>query len=579
MPNSKRVYVGLASSFHDPAIAVVTYGGQVLFAEATERRLQDKRAINSPPDGLNYIYPLLRRLVADRSHLVVASSWSSPYRLSELIWLARGHTSTLTGLRWLVPTHKASVVGAGRNLKHRIGMARASESDPNWSVERRRHDHHLCHAATTIFSSPFDSGVCAIVDGAGQGTSASFFSFEGTAIRPIGGPPSVASLGLFYALLCEWCGFDSFRGEEWKVMGLAAHGEIDEGLRATLSQLVRVDGLRLVYGMKRRPHQELTCALASLAAKERASDQSAQARWAATGQKVFEDVMSQLLGNLADRTKEASIALGGGCVLNSSFNGKLLDVTPFERLHTFSAPADDGNALGAAWLSARQDGSELDELERPLSPYLGSTMSVETLGRLRKYGVPVATVVEDPSLVAARMIAGGKIVGWVQGRSEFGPRALGNRSILADPRDRGMQDRINATVKFREEFRPLAPAILFEHVKEYFGDAVESPYMDRALPVSPAMRHLVPAVVHVDGTARLQVISERWNPLFYALLCKFLSLTGIPLVVNTSLNVMGRPIVHSVEDALGVFFTTGLDAIFVGDVMVTADRTGPRTFE
>jgi carbamoyltransferase len=197
-------------------------------------------------------------------------------------------------------------------------------------------------------------------------------------------------------------------------------------------------------------------------------------------------------------------------------------------------------------------------------------MSKEALVNLRKFSrIPRLEVVGDAiAKRAAELLAQGKIVGWVQGRAEFGPRALGNRSILADPRHADIKDKINALIKFREEFRPFAPSILHEHGEEYFFHYQESPYMERTLIFREEIRDKVPAVVHVDGTGRLQTVREEWNPRYYRLIKEFFELTGIPIILNTSYNIMGKPIIHSVEDAISVFYTTGLDALAIEDVLI-----------
>jgi carbamoyltransferase len=197
-------------------------------------------------------------------------------------------------------------------------------------------------------------------------------------------------------------------------------------------------------------------------------------------------------------------------------------------------------------------------------------MSSETLDNMKRFGRQ-GGFSELPGKVhekAARLLAEGKIIGWVQGRAEFGPRALGNRSILADPRHADMKERINAAVKFREEFRPFAPSILHEHGDEYFLDYRESPYMERTLVFRGEVRERVPAVVHVDGTGRLQTVKREWNERFYELISAFHRITGVPLVLNTSFNIMGKPIIHSVEDAVATFYTTGLDALVIGDCLI-----------
>ena len=564
-------YVGLASSFHDPSVAVVDAKGRVMFAEATERRLQDKRAINAPPDLLNSTLGDIRNYVPDRAKVVLSTTWSQPYRLRELTWLARGHTSSLTGLKWLVPTHNSAVGGAGRNLAHRARMAAAASESFDWEVERRRQPHHLCHAVTAAFTAPFSEGLAAVVDGAGQGTSVSFFSVRGNDVRQLRGTSSVCSLGLFYALLCEWCGFDSFKGEEWKVMGLASFGEVDPQLYESMAELVGVRGMKLVYGLGRKAHAERLELLSRRSRLDRASSDDAPARWAATGQAVFEATMTKLLSNAQQATGERSLMLGGGCALNSSYNGKIVERTGFERVHVYSAPADDGNAIGAAWLAALADGSSLSDLQRPLTPYLGSEITASSLEHLQRFSPRITARLRDPARTAADLIADGHVVGWVQGRAEFGPRALGNRSILADARDSGMLDRINSEVKFREGFRPVAPSILADAVDDYFHHGDDSPYMERTLPLREAARHLVPAVSHVDGSARLQVVREDWNPMFADLLMHFRERTGVPLVVNTSLNVMGKPIVDRLEDATAVLLSSGVDALILGDVLVSTD--------
>jgi carbamoyltransferase len=205
-----------------------------------------------------------------------------------------------------------------------------------------------------------------------------------------------------------------------------------------------------------------------------------------------------------------------------------------------------------------------------LSPYLGSELCGEALKRLIRFGGGLDCRHRPDSICedTARLLANGKLVAWVQGRAEFGPRALGNRSILADPRDAAMKERINAVVKFREEYRPFAPSILHEHGAKYFESYQDSPYMERTLRFRPEVVDTVPAVVHVDLTGRLQSVTLERNQRFHRLIAAFHHLTGVPLLLNTSFNIMGKPIVHSVEDAVGVFMTSGLDALVIGDHLI-----------
>jgi carbamoyltransferase len=247
----------------------------------------------------------------------------------------------------------------------------------------------------------------------------------------------------------------------------------------------------------------------------------------------------------------------------------------FQRLHVPSAPADDGNAIGAAWLALAEDDPDWKgpaRAARPLTPYLGSTVSTEPLERMAEWEPRARRLGhEGVTREAAKILAEGGLVGWVQGRAEFGPRALGNRSILADPRPAHAKESLNAKVKYREAFRPFAPSILAEAGPDWFEDYADSPYMERTLVWREAMRERVPAVVHADGTGRLQSVTRERNPAYAALIAAFAELSGVPILLNTSFNVMGKPILHTAEDAILMFYTTGLDAIVVEDWILTKE--------
>lgn len=342
-------------------------------------------------------------------------------------------------------------------------------------------------------------------------------------------------------------------------MGLAPVGRFDEKAYDLLRKTVRVDGLRLVglvdlykcplwSGKHTIPREDLAC----------------------TGQRFYEECMDQLLKNLRALGVSDNLVLGGGCGLNSSYNGLLLERTGFKNLFVYCAPADDGNAVGAALLSYQRDHPTWVPRAEVRSPYLGSTLGGEALHNLVRFDRS-GLITKHPGQiheVAAQLLADGQIIGWVQGRAEFGPRALGNRSILADARDANVKDKINGRVKFREEFRPFAPSILHECGPEYFENYQESPYMERTLRFKDEVKHNVPGVVHSNGTGRLQTVKREWNEKYYDLIVAFQRRAGVPLVLNTSFNVMGKPIIHSVEDAVAVLHTTGLDALVIDDYLI-----------
>jgi carbamoyltransferase len=353
-------------------------------------------------------------------------------------------------------------------------------------------------------------------------------------------------------------------------MGLAAYGEDNPMLYELLSELIHVDGLKLEFCSESRQFR-IFQKLRSIQ-RHKGQPPAACADLARAGQRVFTEVITQYLNNLSNLNISHNLMLSGGCALNSLANGTILRNTPFKQLHVFSAPADDGNAIGAAILAFQEDnpGCRLKG-QLPQSPYLGSEMSTESLKRVQEFSHMAGLTAFDPAeaaIRAAALLASGKIIGWVQGRAEFGPRALGNRSILADPRDPDIKSKINGRIKFREDFRPFAPSILHEFGCDYFEEYQESLYMERTLRFKGTVVDTVPGVVHADGTGRLQTIKKEWNPLFHDLVKHFYTLTGVPLILNTSLNIMGRPIIHSVEDALAVFYTTGLDALFIEGLLL-----------
>lgn len=585
MPSKKRNYIGLAVTLHDPALAIVNSVGEVVFAEATERYLQNKRAYNCVPDNLIRTPKLIKEYCEPDAELVIGISWSKRFmNQAKMVTDTANLLSTVKfdplfanqAATWPWITIKGTYTAMLGN------MQQAANNLTNYHAVKNKttvkyYDHHLTHAATACYSSPFPEGACATIDGLGETRSSDFFSYQNGKIKSIlppwtgtsmGSPGlSSGSLGYFYGTICGLCGFDPIKGEEWKVMGLAPYGQYNQPLYALLKSMITVDGLKVVYDFRR--HAQWIAKMRSMMRPPGSSPLEA-ADLAYNGQLVFEETMIDLLNNFYERDISQNLILGGGCALNSSCNGILTERTKFKRLFVSSAPGDDGNAIGAALLAYHEDHPSAKPCSTMLTPYLGSEFSTETLANFIKYSQheKICHLPGDVHKRAAALLADGKIVGWLQGRAEFGPRALGNRSILADPRRGDMKDQINARIKFREEFRPFAPAILHEYGSDYFENYQEAPYMERTLCFKPEMRDKVPAVVHANQTGRLQTVKKEWSEKFYNLIEEFYQLTGVPIILNTSYNVMGKPIVHSVEDALSVFYTTGLDALVIEDYLI-----------
>ena len=575
----QKFYIGLANTFHDPAMAVVNSEGEVLFAEASERLLQLKRGYGVMAD----VRETVRRVIKDHcdpaGQYVVAKPWSRRMnRFMNLMNLLGATNHELIPRRpqnmtkFLVGRHVvfvdlwllyASFVLSGGNI------ADILLSDfGNKNVSFLRFNHHLAHAANASFTSPFDEAVCMVADGQAEWGSMSYFRYQGGRLRELQRIKGEESLGIFYSICTSLCGFNVEKGEEWKVMGLAPYGKLDPEILAEFKSLVSVQGLAIKYPEL----PQIEAWFTRMKPRERVKDASplTVADLAYTTQYFYSELMSELLNNLHAMGHSDNLILGGGCGLNSSFNGQIVERTRFKQLHVPSAPGDDGNALGTALLACYRDHPERKPKATVHSPYLGNSMSKRTIENLVKFG-RISKLQHLPGTIhekAASLLAQGKLIGWVQGRAEFGPRALGNRSILADPRPPDMKDRINLLVKFREEFRPFSPSILDEFGPEYFENYQITPYMERTLTFKESARKKVPAIVHINCTGRLQSVRREWNERYYELIFSFYQLTGVPMLLNTSFNVMGKPIIHSVEDAVGLFYTTGLDALVIEDYLI-----------
>lgn len=576
---SQTFYIGLSSTFHDPAFSIINSQGEVVFAEAAERYLQNKRAITYAPADMVRLPRLIKEYCGD-ADLVIASSWptavgnklSRTAKLLKMISSFMPNNKVLTGndgLAWPM----GSVTSGLERLSHSIANASHNISESPYlenHMTTRTYDHHLSHAATACYSSPFKEAACAIIDGFGGKGSVSFYKYSNGRFESVGsqGKWTDGSLGQFYSILCGLCGFDSIVGEEWKVMGMAPYGKMNTELYNEFTKYLAIKDMRIISKLKSKEYLKWLSAV-KIRCLELCKTAEGAADLAATGQAFYVDLASELLNQFHRTGVSDNLVLSGGCALNSTFNGQILEKTPFKHLHVPSAPGDDGCGVGAALLAYYEDHPNEVKVSKVESPYLGSSISKRTLGYCAQFGNPEkvkhcpGTIVQE----AAAILAKGGIIGWMQGRAEFGPRSLGHRSILADPRSLEMKDAINARVKFREAFRPFAPSIMHEFGDEYFYNYQETPYMERTLLFKEAVRAKIPAVVHENGSGRLQSVRQEMSPKFYDLIKTFHGLTGVPLLLNTSFNIMGKPIIHSVEDALGVFHTSGLDALIIDDYL------------
>lgn len=420
--------------------------------------------------------------------------------------------------------------------------------------------HHLAHAASSFFLSPFEEAAIVSLDGSG-GQDAGLVGFgRGTEIEVLDYVDRESSWGVFYETYTGHLGFRR-HSDEGKVMGLAAYGDPQGGLfpyidmtDGALPYYREKDLMTAAHAIKRRP-------------KGAPPIDGYYEHVAARLQYSLEEVVARMTEILHRRTGLTDLCMAGGTALNCSCNGKLLGLPHVERIFVQPAASDCGTALGAAvWAHVQLTG------ERPKTifdhAYWGPEFSNEEIEALLKEAKVPYRRSDDVEAETARLISENKIIGWFQGRMEVGPRALGGRSILANPTDPDMKDKVNKEVKHREPWRPFAPSILVEHMEEYFGTDHPSPFMILAFQAREEVKSKVPAALHVDGTGRPQSVDRKTNPRYWRLIDEFRKLTGVPLILNTSFNVAGQPIVCSPKDALSTFYMCGLDVLAIGDFLV-----------
>ncbi|MCB9674374.1 MAG: hypothetical protein H6737_04610 [Alphaproteobacteria bacterium] len=524
--------LGISAFYHDSAAALLRDGA--LVAAAQEERFTRRKHDASFP--ANAIRAVLERAREDRVDRVVYYERPLP-KLERLLetWLATAPAG-FRRFRSAWPVWSSERLNVERHLQKEL--ARIGITAPLELVA-----HHESHAASAYYPSPFERAVVLTIDGVGEWETATMGVGEGDRLRLDRCLAFPHSLGLFYSAFTSWCGFRVNSGE-YKLMGLAAYGEprFAEVLRRHVID-VKADGsfrLDLAYfdflAGNRMYGDRLSALLGGVPREPESAMTDLYRDVAASAQAVVEEVVARMAAEGVRRYGVRDLCLAGGVALNCVANGRLLADGVVDRIFVQPASGDAGGALGAALAVER---CRIDMAGGDWGPRASTDVPVEAV---------------------ADALASGRVVGLVQGGMEFGPRALGFRSILADPRVEGMRDRVNAAVKKREAFRPFAPAVLEEHVAEWFDLAGTSPHMT----LVGRVRRPLPAVTHVDGTARVQTVSRATNPVLHAILTAFHARTGCPVLLNTSFNVRGEPIVCTEYDAKRCFHATDIDVLAVG---------------
>ncbi len=439
--------------------------------------------------------------------------------------------------------------------------------------------HHLAHIANAYHLSGFDEAAIFSCDGYGERATTVWGHMRGNDIKILRQIEFPHSIGSLYSTITEFLGFRPDL-DEWKVMGATAYGD-PAGYYPALHKLIHYepDG-RFELDLAYFQHFNFDTAgmythkLIDLLGEPRSSDQPMEQRHydiAAALQQITEEYLFTAIEWLHRETGSPRLCMTGGVLMNSVFNGKAALESSFKEVYVPHAADDSGNSIGAALWVAQQKGELTPGKPIYNLSYLGRSYTDDQIrDALDRYGLTYTHIPDIGERVAC-LLAEGKIAGWFQGRMEFGQRALGNRSILADPRDGTMKDKINRAVKYREAFRPFAPSVLEEAMTTYFDTdrLIPVPYMEKVFMIRPAMREKIPAVVHADGSGRLQTINRAQNPQYYDLIKAFERITGVPIVLNTSFNLNGEPVVESPTDAIRTFFSSGMDILAIGHYLLT----------
>ena len=560
--------------FHADSSAAIIQDGQVVFAVAEERLNRHKHYGGFPSLAVQACLNAAGAKITEVDHVAVGQD--SDANLAKKVKYALANPAKI--LNFIHMRQRKESMRDVRTL-----LSQALEVDSSKLKFQEHHlEHHIAHIASSYYCSPWEKAAGFSYDGSGDFVSTMMARCEGNEIEILDRVFLPHSLGSFYTMICEFIGYKKY-GDEGKVMGLAPYGKptyceeiakiiqtkngtfqldlkyfkplgSNQGMEVLPDGTVRLarhfsDRMEKLFGPPREPNTEIT---------QRDMD------LAYAMQHSFETVFFHMLNDLHRKVPCSDLAMAGGCALNSVANGKLFKETPFRRTWIQPAAGDEGLAIGAALHTYH---SVLKQPRRDLAPsaYLGPDFSEPAVeGELKKVGMRYRRLEREPMIEAvAEQMAAGNVVGWFQGRMEWGPRALGNRSIVAHPGLPNMKDVLNARIKHREWFRPFAPAILVEAQHEYFEHDHPSPYMLHVYKIRPEKRQQLCAVNHVDDTGRLQSVARDENPFYYDLIKAFKRHTGIPVILNTSFNE-NEPIVCTPAEAIDCFRRTKMDVLAIG---------------
>jgi carbamoyltransferase len=547
------------SQMHDSSACIVRHG-ELLFAAAEERISRIKHDAGFPRLAIQACLDFAKVTAAQIDEVCFGWQTAGPVYRHDLKLYATG--------QWPL-----SYINFLNSSRHFLSMwhqeSGASPYRRLFGANKTRFrfvDHHLAHAISAYAYSGFDDAAVVVMDGRGAWEATSIWHGRSGRLDHVLTLNWPDSLGLFYAQFTGFLGFVP-NSDEWKVMGLAPYGQ--KGI--DLSRFIDPNGTPYRVNTKTLIGDGLQFShFTSLlgAPRDPESDISSQHKNVAFAvQDACEEAMMSVVKLALRKTGAKNLCLAGGVALNSKANGKIVASGAIERIFVQPAASDDGVALGAALAPYLDDNGRFPS-KAMRHGYWGPSFDDDAIEKtLLTYKIR-HTKLSDPAKVAAQLLSQGRILGWFQGRMEFGPRALGSRSIIADPRDPEMNTKVNNAVKFREWWRPFAPSLKKEAAPDYLESAYDSPFMILTAQVRPEKRSVIPSVTHVDGSARPQTVEREVNPLYYRLIDEFGAVTGVPVIMNTSFNLRGEAIVNTPTDALRTFFSSGMDALVIGNFLV-----------
>lgn len=565
--------LGISCYYHDASAALLKDG--VIVAAAEQERFSRKKHDTSfPIDAINYCFKSQNITIKDIDYI---GFYEKPFLKFERVLHQHLHT--------FPKSFKTFVSSLPSWINDKLRVTSTIKKKLKYKGDVLFIEHHLAHAASTFLVSPFKKAAIMTVDGVGEWTTTTYGIGEGSNIKLLKEIAFPHSVGLLYSTITAYLGF-KVNNSEYKVMGLSSYGDMDRETNEYYTKLKEVVDIKpdgsyrfdmsyfIYHHADRMPSKKLCALLGGPARKPSEELTQRHKDISAALQLVTEEIFTKILHHVHKDTKCDNLVISGGCGLNSVYNGKILRNTPFKNIWIHPNASDGGTSLGVvSYIYHSLLGNKRTYVLK--DAYLGPAFTREEIKRfLDEKGITYSTFKDDREMIktTAKFLHGDNVVGWFQGRMEWGPRALGSRSILADPTNPNMQQILNLKVKHREKFRPFAPVVCDDDALDYFDcdKPVPEPtdFMLMVYPIHKKWHQKIPSVTHVDGSGRLQTIRRHQNPQYYDLIKEFGKLSGIPILVNTSFNIRGEPIVCTPHDAYKCMMGTGIDYLVIDRFLV-----------